>query len=83
MKPNPAQDWVEISKVDLDRVSDVNAKRSINLINSEGKIVQTVSWTIDQPSKIINTTDLSSGVYFVMLLENNKPVQTEQLVIKK
>lgn len=81
LKPNPAKDWVEVTE--LFPRDNQEGSKTVKLISSNGQLIQTIEWENNQPGKILNTSSLEDGVYFVVLIENGKPVQTEKLIIKK
>lgn len=71
--PNPANDVINIK---------LNNKSNalINILDLSGKLVKTTN--VNGTSTSINTSDLTSGVYFVDVINGNN-IETQKIVIRK
>lgn len=75
--PNPANDHITIK---LDGLTGNNS--SIEILNTVGQILLKED-IANELSKNISVSDLSSGIYFVLLKQNGKSIATKKLLINK
>jgi hypothetical protein len=68
--PNPFDDYINISLSD-----DILIKKA-EIISSNGQLVK----SIDYPGQIIPTSDLKSGIYFLILHQQNNIVLRKKLI---
>jgi len=78
--PNPARDYVTLSY--LVPENQMNSL-SIQVKDATGRSVLSKQLPPNSPEYILDTKILTKGVYTVVLLQNNSPVQTAKLVIVK
>ncbi len=62
--PNPAGDYVNVI------LKNTNANSTVSLLNSEGKLLQTVS--VKNFSAKINVSEYASGLYYIAIKRNEK-----------
>ncbi len=75
--PNPAKDYITVSY----NSSIVNSNSEIIILDDSGKIVNRISISKQSDQFIINTQKLTSGVYLIKLLNNNKTTAKEKFII--
>ncbi|MDT8308289.1 MAG: T9SS type A sorting domain-containing protein [Bacteroidales bacterium] len=73
--PNPAQQQFVV------KTGSTNAKRSIRLIDSYGRVVKVVS-DFQTDEVIIDRAGLVNGTYFVVLVEDGKATHTGRVVLE-
>ena len=78
IKPNPANDIVEISL--LNKEDGVCLIKINDLL---GNILLTKSFNCEDKKVIVNTKSLAQGVYIVQVQKNNEWSKTEKLVINR
>lgn len=76
LSPNPAQNYTIINFSDI-----VEGEVSVTIFNSNSNVVNSLKTGMYGRDMKINTSDLSSGVYFVEIYVNGKSLGAEKLVI--
>jgi hypothetical protein len=76
--PNPAIEMVSIYY--YVPVSETTAE--IEITNSTGALVKTISLNVKDNSLTLNTTTLKKGIYFVSLVCNNRKTNVKKLVVQ-
>jgi hypothetical protein len=74
--PNPFDSYLKIRLINPE-----SSKVQIRIFNSLGKVVKTID-NISSPESEINTSNLTSGIYFMQILKNNEVVEYRKIIRK-
>lgn len=72
--PNPSADELYI------RTEEFTKDLSYTISSAEGKLIR--SGTIDQMVTELSTSTIQSGLYFVAISKNGKPVSVKKLIVQ-
>jgi len=64
-------------------ILDLNNASMLKLINSQGQIVSDQSVTSDMNNFTIDVESLAPGIYFVEVLEGNRVLAREKVVVRR
>lgn len=78
LSPNPSSEETVLN------LSGVNSPVNVQIIDLLGKVRSTFPFNpVNGTSRIINTTGLSNGIYFVSISDNSGILKTIKMVVKK
>ena len=78
LKPNPASD-----KVEIQFNPEKNVEYGLEIFDNTGRYIKKITLPSDQPSYILNISELYSGLYVVKLKANNSVIDRTKLLIIK
>ncbi len=74
--PNPARENIYISNIEITKTSNPN----FEIISSYGQIVKRGSFSTNASQTCVNISNLSAGIYFVVLRQGNVIISSNKIV---
>ena len=79
--PNPAKDWLDLEYT-IPEFEEGQAYQ-ITIVNSAGQLIESHTANQIEGTLFLNTTKWTAGIYFAVLLRNNKQEAVYKIIIRK